>query len=164
MTPNNGAVLNVAKILGTVISSAAEAELGALYVNAQEAVPMRHLLEEMGHKQPKMPIQTDNSTACGVVDSTIQPHWTKAMDMRFHWLICRNKQGQFQYYWNPGKENFANYWTKHHCAAHHIEKRPTILTPKLVLEALRASTNRTPATSGKGLAITTVETRRVESA
>jgi len=35
------------------MSSAAEAELGALYVNAREAVPMRHLLEEMGHKQPK---------------------------------------------------------------------------------------------------------------
>ena len=50
--PNNGAVLNVAKILGTVMSSAAEAEIGALYVNAREAVPMRHQLEEMGHKQP----------------------------------------------------------------------------------------------------------------
>ena len=70
--PNNGLVLNVAKILGTLMSSAAEAELGALYVNAQEAVPMRHLLEEMGHKQPKTPIQTDNSTACDVVNSTIQ--------------------------------------------------------------------------------------------
>jgi len=46
----------------------------------------------------------------------------------------------------------ADYWTKHHCVAHHIEKRPTILTPKIVLEALRVSTNRTPATSGKGLA------------
>ncbi len=55
--PNNGVVLNVATILGTVMSSAAEAELGALYVNAQEAVPMRHLLEEMKHKQPKTPIQ-----------------------------------------------------------------------------------------------------------
>ena len=36
--------------------------------------------------------------------------------------------------------------------AHHIEKRPTTLTPKIVLDALRASTKRTPATSGKGLA------------
>jgi hypothetical protein len=32
--PDNGAVLNVAKILGAVMSSTAEAELGALYVNA----------------------------------------------------------------------------------------------------------------------------------
>ena len=71
--PNNGAVFNVAKILRTVMSRAAEAELGALYVNAKEAVPMRHLLEEMGHKQPKTPIQIDYSTACGVVNNKIQP-------------------------------------------------------------------------------------------
>ena len=31
------------------------------------------------------------------------------------------------------------------------EKRPTILTPNIVLDALRASTKRMPATSGKGL-------------
>ena len=86
--PNNGAVLAIAKILRTVMSSAAEAELGAFYVNVQEAVPMGHLLEEMGHKQPKTPIQTDNSTACGVVNNTIQPRQTKSMDMRFHWLRC----------------------------------------------------------------------------
>ena len=50
--PNNGAVLNTSKILKAVMSSAAEAKLGALYINAHEAIPMRHLLEEMGHKQP----------------------------------------------------------------------------------------------------------------
>ena len=54
----------------------------------------------------------------------------------------------------------ADYWTKHHFAAHHVEKRPTILTPKIVLEALRASTNRTPATSGKGFEKITKEKTR----
>ena len=149
--PNNGAVLNISKILKAVMSSAAEAELGALYINAREAIPMRHLLQEMGHKQPATPIQTDNSTAFGVVTNNIQPRRTKAMDMRFHWLRCRDSQDQFRYYWRPGPTNRADYWTKHHCAAHHIEKRPTILTPKFIIDALRASTNRTPATSGKGL-------------
>ena len=95
--PNNGAVLNVAKILGTVMSSAVEAELGALYLNAREAVPMRHLLEEMGHKQPKSPIETDISRACGVVNSSIQPRQTKALVMRFYWLRCLEEQGHFQY-------------------------------------------------------------------
>ena len=42
------------------MSSAAEAELGALDINAQEAITLRHLLEEMGHTQPPMPIQIDN--------------------------------------------------------------------------------------------------------
>ncbi len=149
--PDNGAVLNISKILKAVMSSAAEAKLGALYINACEAIPMQQLLEEMGHKQPPTPIQTDNSTAHGVVTNNIQPRRTKAMDMRFHWLHCCDSQGQFRYYWHPGPDNQANYWTKHHCAAHHIKKRPTLLTSQFILDALRKSTNRTPATSGKGL-------------
>jgi hypothetical protein len=35
--PDNGAILNISKILKAVMSSAAEAELGALYINAWEA-------------------------------------------------------------------------------------------------------------------------------
>jgi hypothetical protein len=38
--PNNWAVLNISKILKAVISSAAKAKLGALYINAREAIPM----------------------------------------------------------------------------------------------------------------------------
>jgi len=41
--------------------------------------------------------------------------------------------------------------TKHHCAAHHIKKRPEILTSKFILNALLASIQRKPATAGKGL-------------
>jgi hypothetical protein len=44
---NNGAILNKSKILKAVMSSAAKAKLGALYINTSEAIPMRHLLEEM---------------------------------------------------------------------------------------------------------------------
>jgi hypothetical protein len=32
--PNNGAILNIAKVINAVMSSAAEAELGALFINA----------------------------------------------------------------------------------------------------------------------------------
>jgi hypothetical protein len=38
--PNNGAVLNISKILKAVMSSAAKAKLGALYINSREAIPM----------------------------------------------------------------------------------------------------------------------------
>jgi hypothetical protein len=55
------------------MSSAAEAKLDALYINAREAIPMQHLLKEMGHKQPPTPIQTNNSTAHGVITNNIQP-------------------------------------------------------------------------------------------
>ena len=133
------------------MSSAAEAELGSLYMNARKGVEERNILEEMGHPQPATPVQVDNSTADGIVNSRVQPKHTKSMDMRYYWLRCRDSQGQFRYYWKPGPTNQADYYTKHFPASHHVEIRPTILTPKLILDALRASTNRTPATKGKGL-------------
>jgi hypothetical protein len=58
-SPNNKAVLNVAQVIKAVMSSAAEAKLGALYINPKHAVPMRHMLEELDHPQGKTPIQTD---------------------------------------------------------------------------------------------------------
>ena len=107
--PNNGAVHTVAKIIKAVMSSAAEAELGGSYFNVREAVPMRKALEELGHKQPRIPMKTDNSTALGIVSNKIQPKRTKAMDMRFHWLRCRGSPGQFGYYWLPGAKIWADY-------------------------------------------------------
>ena len=90
--PNNGSIHNVAQILKAVMSSAAEAELGGLFINAREAVHIRNILTEMGHPQPPTPIQTDNATANGVVNNKVQPKRTKPMDMRFHWLRCRMAQ------------------------------------------------------------------------
>jgi hypothetical protein len=135
--PNNGAVLNIAHIIKHVMSSATEAELGALYIMAREAVYIRIILEEMGHKQPPTPLQTDNSMADGVVNGKIQPKRTKAMDMRFHWLRDRECQEQFRIYWRPGKLNYADYWTKHHPAKHHKNIRNEFLTPMIMLEMLR---------------------------
>jgi hypothetical protein len=74
------------------MSSAAKAELGALYLNAKEVVYIQQILTEMGHLQPKTLIQTNNSTVEGVINSKIQPKRTKAMDMGYHWL--RNREAQ----------------------------------------------------------------------
>jgi hypothetical protein len=126
--PNNGAVLTIATIIKAVMSSAAEAELGALFLNAREAVYLRQILTEMGHPQPRTPIQTDNSTAEGVINNKIQPKRTKAMDMRFHWLQCREAQEQIRVYWRPGKTNLADYFTKHHPPMHHVNVRSEFLT------------------------------------
>ena len=38
---DNGAVLNVAQIIKNVMSSAAEAELGALFIKSRQAIPAR---------------------------------------------------------------------------------------------------------------------------
>ena len=68
---NNGAVLNIAHIIKHIMSSATEAELAALYIVAREAVYIRIVLEELGHKQPPTPLQTDNSMTDGVVNGKI---------------------------------------------------------------------------------------------
>eukprot|EP00956_Cyclotella_meneghiniana_P012673 scaffold18023_cov48-Cyclotella_meneghiniana.AAC.2 len=135
--PNNGAILNIAHIIKHVMSSATEAELAALYIMAREAVYIRIILQEMGHKQPPTPIQTDNAMAEGVINSKITPKRTKAMDMRFHWLRDRECQEQFRFYWRPGKTNYADYWTKHHLPSHHVNMRKEFLTPAVVIEMLK---------------------------
>jgi hypothetical protein len=116
---NNGAVLNILHIIKTVMSSAAEAKLGALFINAKTTVSMQCMLEELGHPQPRTPIQTDNLTAHTLLTNKILPKALKAMDMRFHWLRCRSAQDQYIFYWRPGTQNFADYWTQHHPKNHH---------------------------------------------
>ncbi len=126
--PNNGAILTNATIIQAVMSSTAEAESGALYLNAKEATYLRQILQEMGHPQPRTPIQTENTTAEGVINNKIQPKCTKAMDMRFHWLCDREAQRQIKIIWRPGKTNLADYFTKHHLLAHHVNVRSEFLT------------------------------------
>jgi hypothetical protein len=126
---NNGAVLTILQIIRAVMSFAAEAELGALFIIAKTAVSMCQTLAELGHPQPCTPIQNDNATAHVLPINNILPKALKAMDMRFHWLRCHNAQGQFCYYWRPGTQNLADYFTTHHPTSHHKSDRPTILTP-----------------------------------
>jgi hypothetical protein len=68
----NGAILIVSKVLKHVMSSAAEAEIGAVFINAKEGAFLRTTLEELGHKQPPTPMETDNTTATGYSNGTIK--------------------------------------------------------------------------------------------
>jgi hypothetical protein len=134
---NNRAVLNISQIIKAVMSLAVEAELGALFINAKTAVSVRWTLKELGHLQTQTPIQTNNLTAHALLTNKILPKALKAMDMRFHWLRCRAAQGQFCYYWRPGTQNFADYWTKHHPASHHKSFHPQILTSAIDPEYIK---------------------------
>jgi hypothetical protein len=101
--PDNGVVLNIAHIIKHIMSSATEAELAGSYIMAREAVYIRIILEEMGHKQPPTLLQTNNSMAEAVINGKVQSKRTKAMDMQFHWLRDWEWQQQFWIYWRPGK-------------------------------------------------------------
>jgi hypothetical protein len=82
---NNGAILMILQIIKVVMLSTAKADIGALYINCREAIPARHTLEYLGRKQPPTPMQTDNTTALGVVNNNFMKKM-KATDMKHHWL------------------------------------------------------------------------------
>ena len=104
---------------------------------AREAVYICIILEEMGHSQLPTPLQTDNAMAEAVTNDKVQPKRTKAMDMQLHWLRYQECQKQFRIYWQPGKLNYADYWTKHHSGTHHQNMRNDFLTPDTVIEMIR---------------------------
>ena len=119
----NGAILVECTTLRHVVSSAAEAEVGALYHNVRVALPIKNLLEAIGHSQNSTIITTDNSTAHSFVYDNIHQKRSKSWDMRFYWLRDRMNQKQFIIKWAAGKSNKADYYTKHHPIKKHTEIR-----------------------------------------
>jgi hypothetical protein len=138
---NNGSIHAKCSVLHNVMASAAEAEIGALYINSQTADVFRTTLIEIGHPQPPTPVQTDNSTAYSIVNSSIHQGRSRAMDMRFYWVRGRVYQNHFLVYWKPGRENLGDYFTKHHPSAHHQTMRSTYLQ---VAQAALCSTAHKP--------------------
>jgi hypothetical protein len=61
----NGAVSIISMVLKHGMSSAAEAEIGSVFINAKEGTVLHTTLEEMGHPQQPTPLETDNTTLTG---------------------------------------------------------------------------------------------------
>jgi hypothetical protein len=53
----NGEILIISKVLKHAMSSAAEAEIGAVFINAKEGAVRRTTLEELGHKHHRHRLQ-----------------------------------------------------------------------------------------------------------
>ena len=62
---NNGAIHTLYQIIKIVMSSAAEAEIGAIFLNAKDDLPIYTTLEELGHPQPLTSMQLHNTAAVG---------------------------------------------------------------------------------------------------
>ena len=142
----NGAIQVLCTVLRLVAASAAEAELGALFHNAQEGKILRLTLEEMGHPQPPTPIHIDNTTAVGIVNNTIKRQRSRAMEMRYFWLLDTEAQKIFTFHYTPGQENLADYPSKHHNGEVHQHVRPyyvhTKQSPRFLLRAMKPSARR----------------------
>jgi hypothetical protein len=102
-TKLNGAFFTLCAILSFVVASAAEAELGALFLNCKQASIFRLTLEEMGHPQPPTPIHCDNSTAVGIANNTIKRQRSCSMEMRFFWVADAVEQGKLTLNTTQGK-------------------------------------------------------------
>ena len=123
--------------------------MGGLFLNTQEGVPMRNTLIKLDHNQPPTPTRTDNTTAHGIIHGSCKPQKTKSMDMRYHWLKDRAAQQQFDFYWEPGKMNMGDFYTKHHPPKYHRALRPfilksaqTILTDRHLQECVETLTSK----------------------
>jgi hypothetical protein len=81
----NGVTLIIITVLKHLMSLAAEAEIGALFLNAKEGTVLRTTLEELGHTQPPTPLQTDNTTSTGYRNGTIKQKRTRAIKS-VNWL------------------------------------------------------------------------------
>ena len=88
-------MLTIAQIIKNVMASSTEAEMAALYITAENVIPLRNTLIEMGWPQPKSPIQTYNSTSVGLAKKIVNKA-TKSVDMKLWWLRDRESQDRFR--------------------------------------------------------------------
>ena len=63
--------INIVQVINLVVSSAAEAELGAIFMTAKELVPILQTMIEIGWPHAPTPIQIDNSMLGGLVNGNI---------------------------------------------------------------------------------------------
>jgi hypothetical protein len=126
------------------VASAAEAELGALFLNCKEGIIFRLTLEELGHSQPKTPVHCDNATTVGIANNTVKRQRSRLMEMRYFLVGDKEAQDVYEIKWHPGQENLADYQSKHHIGSHHQAVLPWYLheinSPLVLPRAARPST------------------------
>ena len=119
----NGGLGSLSKIMPNVLSSAAEAEYAALFMNARRACIFQNILADLGFPQVETEIWTDNSTASKAANKSIRIRRLQSTAMRYHWIQDRIAAGQFKVLWGAGVENLADFFTKSHPVHHHKSTR-----------------------------------------
>jgi hypothetical protein len=121
----NGALDVLCQTIKNVVTSAAEAETGGIYIGGKHACPIRAALEELGRppRSTVSPFEMDNNTAQGILNSKMRQKLSKSFDMRYWWMKDQICQGHFDLTWAPGKFNLADYFTNYHPPWHHCKMR-----------------------------------------
>ena len=84
--PNNAAIHTKCWTLRNVVCSAAEAECGGLFENAQMALTIQQILKAIGHPQKTTQIKTDNKKENSFVHASMRDKRCKTWDIKYHWL------------------------------------------------------------------------------
>jgi hypothetical protein len=108
----NGPFFCTSKKISCVVSSAAEAELGAAFQNAQKGAQFRNTLIELGYPQEPTTLLVDNTVAEGLASNTVNARRSKSMDVRFFWLRDRVHKAQFIIRHLAGRWNISDFFTK----------------------------------------------------
>jgi hypothetical protein len=140
---HNGSIITLSTILQIVVASAAEAEIGALCLNAKEGINIQNILKEMGHPHPATPMQTNNTTAHGIIRDMCKQQCSKTKDMRFYCVHDR-AQGQLDIGWGLSAQSLGGYFTKHHTPAHHRVIRSMYLHSDNSPQYIPAARKKTP--------------------
>jgi hypothetical protein len=115
-TKINGSIHVFSAIIPCAVASAGEAEYVALFAAGQHVTSLRTtlLVADMGYPQHPTIITSmcDNTSAIGIATDSIKQKSSKAIDMRFHWIRDRVRQGQFIITYIPTQQNLADYFTK----------------------------------------------------
>ena len=123
-TKRNRPILTTCKTIRNVVSLADEAENAGTFCNSKDGVAIISSLIGLCNKQPPTPLKTDNSTTDEFFNSSMKPNKSKTWDMNMHWLCDKEVLKQILVYWDRGKNNDADYFTKHFPPSVHRQKRP----------------------------------------
>ena len=78
-----------------VIVSAADAKLGARFLNAHEAKILHLILYKLGHPQPPTLFNVDNSTS----QQKIKYQKSRVMAILYFWLLDHEAQSMFTFHY-----------------------------------------------------------------
>ena len=82
----NRAALIEFEALKNAVLSAAKAKTGRAFYNAQTEIQMRYVLQILDHKQPSVPLKTNNLIIRGFADNKIYQKGSMSQDVKYHQL------------------------------------------------------------------------------
>jgi hypothetical protein len=119
----NGAILVTSTVIASVVKSACDAEIAAIFNNVVTLETLRLLLADLSFPQGTITMWTDNEVADNLFNKRAQPKRSIAMHMRLYYIQDQIEHKFINMNWASGESNRADFFTKLFCPKDHISKR-----------------------------------------